>query len=262
MDSVTLATFETLAEGVWREGEVEVTLDDSSRLEKPPWLEREIERVWQSAVDEAGRHNRLLFPGPLCRLHRFAVTQGRLRLHAGLTDYREYLGTNRNLAALRESFGEEVTASCLSNPLAVCTVVGTGDNALLVARRSFRTMEHSGFWHVVGGHVEPGPSVNVFDAVRKELGEELGVSSEEIAEMVCLGLSRSAETLKPELLFFSRLLPTWEHLCSRPNDGEIDNHRLIPDSREHLRHFLAGEQGRVVPIGEACLLRYERFRWG
>jgi len=63
-------------------------------------------------------------------------------------------------------------------------------------------------------------------------------SGEEIADIICLGFLRAEENLKPDLAFLSRLSVTWESLRSRPNDGEIDNHRLIPDSREHLRRFL------------------------
>jgi len=261
VDSVPPATVETLVEGVWREGEVDLILNESSRIKADPWLDQEIERVWQCALAEAGRQNRLLFPGPLCRLERYAVEGGHLRLRTGLTDYREFLGTNRNLAALSGFFGETSCADYLADPLAVCTVLTTADDALLIARRTGRTMEHSGFWHVVGGHVEPARPVNVFESVRKELREELGVSTEEIPEMICLGLARAKETHKPELLFYSRLSVTWEDLRQRPNDGELDGHRLIPDSREHLHRFLTEEQNRVVPIGEACLLRYERFRW-
>lgn len=82
-----------------------------------------------------------------------------LTLRLGLTCYKDYLGTNWScrVAELRQ-LGEaefEDPLALLAQPLGVGAILCTGDDQVVLIRRSQRVAEAGGLLDIPGGHPEP-----------------------------------------------------------------------------------------------------------
>ena len=246
---------EFLVSGEWSRGSIETVYQVNRRRKWDARVERLIEEEWNQAQASVG-DGRMLFAGPLCRLIRYEASGGGLKLFLGPTDYREYLGTSRHWRTIQEYVGAAELQEYLSNPLAVCAAVGTSDGKLVIGRRSGSVMEHAGYWHVPGGHVEPAHlvdgRVDVFRAMLDELFEELGVAENQVA-LRCLGLFRPVDTLKPELAFSAEVGYTAAELLALPRNDEHEELRLLNDDPGEVRAFLENPETRFVPSGRAAL---------
>ncbi|MEA2530311.1 MAG: hypothetical protein QOG89_1955 [Thermomicrobiales bacterium] len=226
-----------------------------------PEIARLITESWSSAKSEAAAGGRDLFPGAMTRLINWSVEDRTLTLDLGVTDYREFVGTNLRHPELAVSHGREA----LANPLGVSVAVTTADGKLLVQRRSEQVFEYPGFFHVCGGNVEPADVADaaasgVFATVRRELDEELGIAPVEIVDLICLGLAEDRGTLKPDLLFEAQVSLTADAFATSTN-AEYSALAFV-EGEEALAAFLVEHVGVTSPAGLACLLAVGRHRYG
>ena len=121
-----------------------------------PEDEAAIETVWDNRLKENPR----LFNGTKFRVHSVASdSSGTFTMNLGLTDYREYLGTNwapeveRWQARGRGQFGDP--QAFLSDPMGVGAFVVTSDDHVIFLKRSLHCAEAPAMWDVPGGHSEP-----------------------------------------------------------------------------------------------------------
>ncbi|CAH1262742.1 NUDT22 [Branchiostoma lanceolatum] len=126
-----------------------------------PSTEPNIARFWE----DHKRNNPRLFNGSKFRmqsvdmLERDGEGNNLVTFRIGLTDYRDFMGTNmsRDAAYLRQ----EGQQSCgdphayLSQPVGVGAVVITSDEQVVLMRRSSWVSEGSGLLDCPGGHAEP-----------------------------------------------------------------------------------------------------------
>lgn len=236
--------------------------DPKAKRKTTEKIDRDIETAWQRAEQEARTQKRSLFPGPLCRLTEYGQQCSQLHMTFGLTDYKEFMGTNKNPKVVKRA-GEEY----LSNPTAVCVTLLTKDKKILVGRRSQRTMEHPGRWHVPGGHIDPnkhisGDRVDVFRAILDEIQEEIGCPPNDVETLMCLGLIRPRDTLKPELAFFGQLHKSWPEISSYPRNEEHQEFHSIPNLPDELLDFLRQHTSAFAPVGKGCLLLYGKWAYG
>ncbi|XP_067312770.1 uridine diphosphate glucose pyrophosphatase NUDT22 [Pseudorasbora parva] len=119
-----------------------------------------------------------------------------LKLHLGLTCYKDYLGTNWSREAGNlQSHGRNECAdpqAFLAQPLGVGAVMATADGDVVLLRRSQKVAEAAGLLDIPGGHPEPKmvcPGVSE-EAICVELlqGKERAVVSE-IFSSVCAEIS-------------------------------------------------------------------------
>jgi 8-oxo-dGTP pyrophosphatase MutT (NUDIX family) len=216
---------------------------------------------WASAILEAGSLGRDLFAGAMTRLLGSRVIGAALTLELGPTDFREFVGTNVRHPELVERFGRDA----LANPLGVSVAVLTSDGQLVVQRRSEQVFEYPGFFHVCGGNVEPvdvvGPNApGVFAAVRRELEEELGIGSEQIARLTCLSLAENLETFKPDLLFVAEV--TLPAAAFHATQNEEYSTLVFIGGEAALTKCLIENRQRFTPPGMACLLATGRHEYG
>ena len=253
---------EVLLDGLFGPDAVETCWSSVAATRSLPGVESAIAAAWEEAQRRAERAGHLLFPGPLCRLERAGRTEaGRLQLAFSPTDYRAFVGTNLNLETLRRLAGERED-EVLANPTGVSAVVRTADDFILLGRRSQRTLEYPGCWHVPGGHVEPrhvlSGGAHVFDAVRDEVIEETGVSAEDVRGCFCTGLLRTRQTRKPELTFLVELACSRQDLPTVPANDEHTQWRYLRGRPEDVMHFLGEHPHDLTPAGRGCLLLYAR----
>jgi hypothetical protein len=158
----------------------------------------EIDRVWQSRLSD----NPSLFDGLQVRLDSWQVDEERLILHTSLTSYREFLGTNLS--------HPDWTEASLANPIGVSGLVFTSDGYIILGVRSADLGEYSGYIDTIGGNLSPSLHVtnnmiDPFKAFSSEVEEELSIESGQIESGVIVGLWRNVETMRPELVFRTRV---------------------------------------------------------
>lgn len=228
-----------LARGIWTEDRIEIEWRPELRRLTTPEIEANIEREW-TRITTAQRG---IYDGQLCRIAAYRASRDSISLTAAPTTYREYRGTNKI----------EIDDGYRANPLCVCAVVHTADGKLVLGQRSETSGESHRLWHVPGGHLESGKHVVGNRALpglamREELDEELGIPPGAIREMLCVGLSRPEDTLKPELLYYTRV--DLEFAALRPNH-EHSALEAVAATREGCLAFVSGRS--MVMSGRACL---------
>jgi hypothetical protein len=181
-------TFETVAINHRQVSGVEITSTQNE----------EIDRIWQFRLS----NNPSLFDGLQVRLDSWRVDNHRLVLETSLTSYREFLGTNLSHPDWPES--------SLANPIGVSGLVITSDSFVVLGTRSADVAEYCGYVDTVGGNLSPSQHVtnkviDPFKAFSTEVEEELSIDSWQINPPILKGLWRNAETLRPELVFRTRL---------------------------------------------------------
>jgi 8-oxo-dGTP pyrophosphatase MutT (NUDIX family) len=249
--------FEVVISGLFADDAIDSTWTPVSRRRTTPAIESAIAAAWRQAESQAQEQGGSLFAGPLCRLDQAAVVAERLHLDFSPTDYREYLGTNRNRAAICPLWpGDE--DDVLANATGACAVVRTADGLLLLGRRSPRTMEYPGWWHVPGGHIDPNVhvvagTVNVVAAVVDEVMEETGLLREEIGRVCCTGLVRPTFSRKPEPTFLVEARCPSAALKGRIGNDEHTEWRFVEATSRVVQHLLT-EETDLVPAARGCLL--------
>ncbi len=220
--------FRILARGPFDQSAVTAQVESTSRPTDAE-LERRIDEIWQERQLWARNSSRILFDGPMLRLVSFVEhwcgPQNGLTLYLSSTSYREFAGTNL--------FGDEARArwpkSHLANPLAVSGIVVTADEKIVLGLRSDKVAFYPAYVHTFGGAIEPGDvqgGKTLFDALRRELEEELALDPAAQSRITCLGLAEDRTLLQPELLFSVHTLLDERSLRERANSASsADEHQ-------------------------------------
>lgn len=266
-----------------REAQCEVALDKRYQRKLHERTEHRVEELWQAKLASDARvfnGTKFRFSGWECgqRPSANGDADAQLLLRLGLTDYREYVGTNLRpepeLAELMEAgrveHGGDHTA-CLSNALGVETMLITADGKMVLLQRSAAVATHSGLYNGPSGHPEPShvPGCveladeslqtksgakslasrvlhELFDSVRQETHEETNVPLETLDEPRLIGAMAEVPTSKPDLLFISRTTLSATDVLECFQQGGADawesDRVLLVDARSHdaVRRMLEG----------------------
>lgn len=195
-----------------------------------------------------------IFNGAVSCLEKFELADNKLHIHYYESDYKSYYATNiKNSKVLSDK-------SEFANTLAVCTVVETADETIIVGKRGKHLAEGTSLWHVPGGTLEYYPEkVNhPFDVMRKELLEELNLTS--ISSMTCLGFGENMNYKKPEFLLFTTTSLTSEEVASNlANASDFNEHSEIKFiHRNEIEDFITNNN--FTEIGTAVIQLYLEMR--
>jgi hypothetical protein len=102
--------FHLLVLGPFDPERVEITLS-ADRRPAHPEVDALIEAAWSDRLAAATARGQHLFPGPMCALRSWSVCEGALAMRFGLTDYREFVGTNVAHPEVGDRFGDEQLAN-------------------------------------------------------------------------------------------------------------------------------------------------------
>jgi len=213
-----------------------------------PDLAWEIDLEWDLRLREAEARGAEFFDGELARLVDCELREGVLQLRLQRTSYKAFVGTNLRDTSLPDHLR--------ADPLGNSAVVVTADGKIIVGRRSEAVFGHPGWYHCIGGHIDPdlhadGRVVDTFRAVTDEVTEELNVMADELEEIVCLGVIRDAASRQPEQLFAVRLRREAHELLAR--GGEHESLFPIDDTPEEVERFLGESGDKTVPVARAAL---------
>jgi hypothetical protein len=256
--------FEVDAFGEFRRSSVVVSLGEAPRPSTAE-LDELIEQAWRRATVECRERGAILFNGRLVRWIGHRAEAGVLHVDAGMTDYRECVGTNFHNAHRIGEFGR----AAFSNPIGTTATVVTSDGWLVYGRRSHRVAWHAGHLHTFGGALEgadirPDGVVDIFDAITRELGEEIRVGPDEIDDLVCLGLLHDFEIWQPELILDAHVRLTHEELLARFDRDEAEQEHAsiecVRDEPDALLPFIRSS-APIAPVcvGAICLHGRRRF---
>jgi hypothetical protein len=226
-----------------REAECAVALEERYRRQPHPPTEHRVGELWDAKLASNAR----LFNGTKFRLagvewqSRSVASDGggdggrRLLLRLGLTDYREYVGTNLRpgaeltelMEAGRASHGGDAQA-CLSNALGVETMLLTADGAMVLLQRSGAVATHAGLYNGPSGHPEPSHVAGgvelasqqpqpqqqqqqqqqavlheLFDSVLQEIHQETNIPLDALEQPLLMGAMAELPSSKPDLLFLT-----------------------------------------------------------
>ncbi|XP_005105372.1 uridine diphosphate glucose pyrophosphatase NUDT22 [Aplysia californica] len=202
-----------------------------------------IDNIWA----ERQQKNPRLFNGTKFRLHgvRDSGTSGEIvELLVGVTDYKEYLGTNWSpkVNELKED-GQRLhnnSQTFLSDALGVGAFVVTKDNCMILQRRSPHLAEASGLWDVPGGHAEPCELVGdlslldidvssmcgkevvheIFSSILREVVDEVNIPAECLEPPRYLGTAKNTSSAgRPSMVFEIRSTLTCDEVLARYNEG-------------------------------------------
>ena len=242
--------------GLYRPDQVIVSYDPAQRMPKTAEMQAWMDEQWQQQLTLAREQGRRLFDAPLIR---FVATctrdDGTLHLNLGDTSYKEYV-TTRTAA-----FAQAYPRHAIGNPLAVCSVVETSDNYILLDKREGVDV-YVGRYHVIGGFFERDLDIcqrpDPFAAMRREIREETGIQSDDIQQQFCLGIVYDLSTPHSEMCFLTLLnISLDEVLHNRtPEEDEIKQLRSLLITPETLREFILVNHGNISATGEPNLLMY------
>lgn len=262
---LTSAPFGVVFHARFADGQIIQTWTDRPRSSTPA-LERCIDQAWESECALAEMSRRVLYNGRLVRLDGVSAVAEALHCDFGPTTYREFLGTHvhHRAEALREG------PTYLANPLGISATLITDDGFIAFGRRSPHVAIHAGYLHTFGGMLEEADRrsdgmVDVFEALRRELVEELCLRREELADMFIVGMVQDLALRQPELLFDVSVRVSRSELATRleamPQPHEHSGLEFLPDRAEAALPFLA-LASPVAPIAEAALLLHGYSAWG
>src|SRR5437588_3414597 len=178
--------FEILTPRLYRPDQLTITYNPSLRMPTSPAIQHWIDTLWTQKLAIAQAKNIPLFDAPLYRFISAASQPGgTLHLVLGDTGYKEYVTTRV------PEFFQGRDRQELGNALAVCSVVETSDDYILLDKRQGVDV-YVGRYHVIGGFFERdldmATSPDPFSAIRREIREETGIQTTDIKEQFCLGV--------------------------------------------------------------------------
>lgn len=239
--------------GDWRENNVHVQRVASTH-QRFPDVDRIIEQAWREALSRPGVH---LFDGPMCRHESWRVADdGSLRLAMSQTSYRMFLGTNLAHPELADQYGPRV----LANPVGVSSALLSSDDFLVFGVRNGRVAYYPNRIHPFAGAVEPGDDLNLFDAVRRELREELSFHDGDIADMRCTGIAEDLQLRQPEVIFSVISTRRRDEIERRIDGAEHGASWSIPAEPERVE--AAMRDPRLTPVAVASLALWGRRAFG
>ncbi|KAJ4971947.1 hypothetical protein NE237_005046 [Protea cynaroides] len=212
----------------------QVSVDFSASYDRTPHPDTEVENTISETWDRRIGENPSLYNGEKFRYgghvlykHGDSNQVSHVCLQLGLTDYRNFIGTNLN--NLWEKFllpAEDDSIRCqhTSSPLGNGAVVETSDKKIIVLQRSNNVGEFPGHIVFPGGHPEPHEigilahqhendstdsrhinkkvSQEMFDSIIREVVEEIGVPATSLSNPVFIGISRRELNVRPAAFFF------------------------------------------------------------
>lgn len=240
--------FKILVAGDWPQGKVRLQRRPESTRRIVPEVERIIDQTWARVVSDAGREGVKLFDGPMCRIESFDARPEEFQLVVSPTTYKPFVGTNLYNQHLAERFGRDV----FSNPIGVSTLLQTADDLLMLGWRNASVAYYPNRVHPFAGTIDPEDGDDPFNAVKRELAEELNLANADIAAVRCIGLAEDNSLMQPEMIFLAQTSLTKAAVDPRVDPAE--HHATWSVSADCVAVTNAMHDAALTPIGAASLM--------
>lgn len=245
------------AVGEWDESHVVLERAESSRAVDAE-IETAIDLIWSNAQAQraAERKQMRLFDGPMCRLESFDASDNRLTLRLSRTSYKVFLATH-----LSGEQSAQFNSTQLANALGVSAALVTADDRLLLGRRNDAVAYYPNRVHPFAGTLEPRDDQNAFDAIRRELHEELSLEPAALSDLRCLGIIEDRRIRHPELIFAVRCVQLSASLSRAVRVEEHGSSWDVAVDPNALLHALSSEVA-FTPVARGTIALLGRHRFG
>lgn len=210
-------------------------------------------------------------------MYRFcgAMLEGnKLELDIGVTDFKDYIGTNAH-ALLDAGFRQLLIDAGIedkneagfyfANPFSTCANIVTSDGKVPLGIRGPTVAAYPNVPHVIGGYVKvnaknkdsfSAKDIDFSSYMKQELGEELGLGETGIAGMDFLGIVLSKPMMVSEMVYNTRLsidARQLEESWRTKSQDRFEHRNITFYAPEDLAKVLKQYEGKMVPSGEAAL---------
>ena len=241
------------AAGDWGRGQVLVDRVPST-WRAPADVQAHVERAWADATARPGVN---LFDGPMCRLESWDASPAALRLVLSTTTYKAFLGTNLT----RPDFADAHGKAALANPVGVSPALLTGDGYLMMGRRNASVAYYPNRVHPFAGAMDPADT-DPFEAVLRELNEELGFGPADVTDVRCTGIAEDLSIRQPELIFLAATPRTRAHVEAALDRTEHHGSWHVRATEAAVSAMVASPDDAFTPVAVASLLLWGRTAFG
>ncbi|NOT05646.1 MAG: hypothetical protein HOP27_13700, partial [Anaerolineales bacterium] len=224
-------------------------------------------KLWLSNLDGLNSNDISL----LYRLERFSLDEDYVHFYLTNTNYKDAFGTNISHPELATIYG----VNFLANPLAICGLIFSSDEKILLFHRSSRVLDRPDFWHTIGGHlIRPKKrsfeekyifdETEIVNALSEEIQEELKGFDTNTIKYLPLCFIRDTNTQKNELCYLVHSQSTVESIVQNLNLNFEHNHdyKILPLDLEIIGKFLSENYSRIVPSTKASLYHFCLLHFG
>jgi 8-oxo-dGTP pyrophosphatase MutT (NUDIX family) len=234
-----------------------------------------IESNWKEFV----KNNTKSFNGKLSRVDSCYIRkknkngkENLIELQLSDTDYKEFVGT-RGYEFIRR-YGREQSA----NPLSVGAVLVTRDNRIILGERSAAGIDAGkSTISVPAGYIDPKKdvtstsnknnknSIDIFNAIRREIYEEIGIEEKDIGDLICIGLIDNKEQNQISASFYCKLTILSKELMKKngpKKEAEFSQIIMIENSVQSIDDFINASQDELSDIIVPTLEMYKNLILG
>jgi 8-oxo-dGTP pyrophosphatase MutT (NUDIX family) len=241
-------SYQILAKGIFIPKDIRTLYKHDKRLPQSQEALQFIESKWNEFVN----NNSKAFNGPLFRVDEYNIIRNNfIKLELSNTDYKEFVGTRDHRFV--NKFGKEYIA----NPLSVGALLMTQDNKIILGKRSPADTDiGKNKISVIAGYLDPNKDldkrtnmVDVFRAVSREIYEEIGITDNNIVDMICIGLIDNKKHNQINLPFYTKLDISVEQIKTSimtPQEKEFSQIITIDSSVRSIAKFLDSYKGEEI----------------
>ena len=212
-----------------------------------------IEDKWKKSHSK----NTKLFNGQLFRLVNYNIENNQIEFYLSDTDYKEYVGT-RDI-----DFVSKFRKDKTSNPISVGAVLVTLDNKIILGERSNEVDSQKSKIAVIGGNADPRHDFSkdkpdIFGAMRREIGEELGIRENMVSNLSIIGLVSNLERYQTFIPFQGKILLNADQIQDFDRK-EFSRIVILDNNEKSVIEFLTKMRNSLSDITEATFEIYSEF---
>lgn len=258
---VTTSFFKLPIEGNFPKDKI-VVQDTQEIIKRPKEIEQQIERNWVKRQQEVKQRGGKLFDSQRVILLNTQVKDGKLNIKLGRGRYKDIVGT----------YGSEIQNSnpeLVPRNFSVSILPETTDGYLILHKRNNTVFLSPDWISTFGGSVDPedvdgSGNVDPFISVAREVSEEVGISSESIHDIKCLGFIRDTHTKVEDMMFLASISMTKEEIEKQQEGQSLEEGTsvFVPINAVEVRKKLLEFSKVFVSDGAAILALYGRREFG
>ena len=244
-----------VATGSFLEENIEVVRETAEPL--PSAIAAAVNGLWDAELAQ----NPHLFSGPMLVAQEMSIIGSRLRLTCVESEYKNFMGTTH------ESVAHLLPDNRLHRAIGFLAVTITGDGYCMLGVRSPK-IDWPTLRHVVpAGRLTPRQE-HPYKGVRDEFQSELGMTSEDISTLMCVGIVADLtwRRLNYEFIFLAHTRLSFREVIEKARSARSgDEHcQLEPFDWDPytIRELLLAEPDAYVPTGFAGLVVCLRHVFG
>ena len=227
-----LMTYKILFSTKYDEGQIKISYNNTS-ISRDQNAINYIKKQWNETIKKKPS----MFAGDLVCVKENNSNSEYVKLDTMHTTYDDFYITRT------KEFQKKYPKEPCPNVLSVGCIIVTNDNYVILGIRSNSLALSPGKITVISGMVDNNDivdlkHVDLFGCIKREIKEELGIKSNEIGDLLCLGLVDNFGQQNTYVPFFCRVNLSVKRINERENDGEFTEILEIENSEKAISKIL------------------------